>query len=204
MSLYFKFYGLETTKTPSGVFGAAVSLVKVLRRFTDARRRSSVREKLNGIWDSCCRFQDKNRIRLHLSLLRNSIRTEYRHHSTTVAGDYGTVRHLQKGKYASFLSKPTSNPLLPSIARIAEKFEGKVCLPAAVLSDYTAKTNALRMHSTMRVETILTSFPSQSSATSLFRGRLSVLTSAFHRIERFKTNLQPHLKPSTALCAVSQ
>ena len=204
MSLYFELCGLRTTKTLSGAGRAIVFFVKVLRGFMDARRRSSVREKLNEIWDSFCRFQDKNRIRLHLSLLRNSIRTEYRHHSKTVAGDYGTVRHLQKGKYASFLSKPTSNPLLPSIARIAEKFEGKVCLPAAVVSDYTAKTNALRMHSTMRVETILTSFPSQSSATSLFRGHLSVLTSVFPRIERFKTNPQSHFNPSTALCAALQ
>ena len=204
MSLYSRFCGLETTKKPSGVFGAAVSLVKVLRRFTDARRRSSVREKLNGIWDSCCRFQDKNRIRLHLSLLRNSIRTEYRHHSTTVAGDYGTVRHLQKGKYASFLSKPTSNPLLPSIARIAEKFEGKVCLPAAVVSVRTTETNAFRMHSATCGGSIFSRYISQTIETSPLRRYLSALTFVSRQIGRFATFQQPHLKPSTALCAVSQ
>ncbi len=38
MNLYFKFYGLETTKTPSGAGRTMFFFVKVLRRFFDAEK----------------------------------------------------------------------------------------------------------------------------------------------------------------------
>ena len=39
MSLYFKFYGLETTKTPSGAGRTIVFFVKVLRGFFYAEKQ---------------------------------------------------------------------------------------------------------------------------------------------------------------------
>ena len=199
MNLYFKFCGLRTTKTLSGA-GRAVLFFKALRRFINAGKRFDGQRKLNGMPNGGYCFEDKRRTRPWLDFLRTTVPTVFCHNSKTIAGGHDSVQH----KCAPFPEASTSKSFPSSVAEVFGKIRGIFCLPAAVLSDYTAKTNALRMHSTMRVETILTSFPSQSSATSLFRGRLSVLTSAFPRIERFATNPQPNLKPSTALCVASQ
>ena len=199
MSLCLRFCGLKATPSLLGA-GGTVLFLKVLRRFINAGKRFDGQRKLKGMSGRDCCFEDKRQTRPWLNFLRITVPTVFCHHSKTIAGGHDSVQH----KCAPFPEASTSKSFPSSVAEVFGKIRGIFCLPAAVLSDYTAKTNAFRMHSATCGRGIFSRYISQTVEASPLCGHLSVLTSVFPRIERFKTNPQSHFNPSTALCAASQ
>ena len=109
-----------------------------------------------------------------------------------------------KHECAPFSEVPTSKSLPSSVAGIPGKFRSVFGFSEAVVSVRTTETNAFRMHSATCGGSIFSRYISQTIETSPLRRYLSALTFVSRQIGHFATFQQPHLKPSTALCAVSQ
>lgn len=200
MSLYFKFCGLRTTKTPSGAGEAGLLPVEMLRRFINAGKRFDGQRKLNGMPNEDYCFKDKRQNRPWLNFLRITVPTVFCHNSKTIAGGHNFVRQ----KCALFPEGSTSKSFPSSVAEVFGKIRGIFCLSEAVVSVYTVKANAFRICSATCGESIFSRYISQIIKASSLRGRLPVLTSVFRPLGRFATFPQSHFKPSIALCAVSQ
>ena len=191
--------------------------VKGLRRFINAGKHGQ--RKLKGMPNGSCRFQGKSWFHLHSNLLRSFVRTGFCPDSETITGDFrkdthrfptndtesqlSKIRRSNRG-YAPLSKALASRPSWSPIVGIAEKTRDVFCLSEAVVSVYTAKTNAFRMHSATCGESIVSRYISQIIVASSLRRHLSASISVFHRLKRFETFSYPHFKPSTALCAASQ
>lgn len=213
MNLYFKFCGLETTKTLSGA-GRAVLFFKALRRFINAGKRFDGQRKLNGMPNGGYCFEDKRRTRPWLDFLRTTVPTGFCPDSKTITGGFGKdthrfptndtepqlskIKHSNRG-YAPLSEAPESKPSRSSIAEISEKFRGLYHPFKATLSMHVDRTDA-----TARKGNSSARYTPQTFTMLLFGRHLSVLTLIRHRFEPFTTNPQSSFKPSTALCAVSQ